>query len=124
MESQEPRPLFPEYEVRGIRFSVSDPADIISQSVVEVSEPNLYSKGLPTARAPNDLKMGSVDRRMRCSKCVCVSMYVSIHFCFPPSTHTTFLYILRSQAHVGTACQRAWGTVATYNSRCPCATGS
>ena len=78
MESQEPRPLFPEYEVRGIRFSVTDPADIISQSVVEVSEPNLYSKGLPTARAPNDLKMGSVDRRMRCSKCVCMS----IHFFF------------------------------------------
>ena len=64
----EPKPLFPEYEVRGIRFSVTDPEEIEAQSVVEVSEPNLYSKGLPTAFAPNDLKMGSVDRRMRCSK--------------------------------------------------------
>ena len=65
----EPKPLFPEYEVRGIRFSVSDPASIRKQSVVAIDEPNLYSKGLPTASAPNDLKMGSVDRRMRCSTC-------------------------------------------------------
>ena len=64
----EPQPLFPEYEVRGIRFSITDPKDIVAHSVVEVVEPNLYSKGLPTACAPNDLKMGSVDRRMRCSK--------------------------------------------------------
>ena len=45
------------------------PDEINRQAVVEVDEPNLYSKGLPTPAAANDLRMGSVDRRLRCSTC-------------------------------------------------------
>ncbi|MBD53083.1 MAG: hypothetical protein CL450_07300 [Acidimicrobiaceae bacterium] len=61
--------LFPEYAVRSITFTVSDPAEIANMSVVAVDEANLYSKGLPTPGAANDLKMGSCDRRLRCSTC-------------------------------------------------------
>lgn len=61
--------LFPEYAVRSITFTVSDPEEISKLSVVNVDEANLYSKGLPTPGAANDLKMGSCDRRLRCSTC-------------------------------------------------------
>lgn len=61
--------LFREPQIKSITFSVLSPDEITRQAVVEVDEPNLYSKGLPTPGAANDLRLGSVDRRLRCSTC-------------------------------------------------------
>ena len=58
-----------EYKIVDVSFSVSDPEEILRQSVVNVNRGDLYSRGFPNANAVNDLRMGSVDRRLRCSTC-------------------------------------------------------
>ncbi len=57
------------YRISRIQFSIASPADIVNGSVLCVTEPNLYSKGIPNANACNDLRLGTVDRRFRCGTC-------------------------------------------------------
>lgn len=58
-----------EYNIREIRFSVLSPEQIDKLSVVNVTEANLYSKGIPNSGTVMDLRLGSSDRRLRCSTC-------------------------------------------------------
>ena len=57
------------YKIDGLNFSIASPEQILESSVLEVTEPNLYSKGIPNANACNDLRLGTVDRRFRCGTC-------------------------------------------------------
>jgi DNA-directed RNA polymerase beta' subunit len=57
------------YRISKIQFSIASPEEILASSVLCVTEPNLYSKGIPNAGACNDLRLGTVDRRFRCGTC-------------------------------------------------------
>ena len=52
-----------------VDFAVLSTEDVLTQSVVEVTETSLYTRGVPTTNGLNDLRMGTVDRRLRCSTC-------------------------------------------------------
>lgn len=76
------------YRIDGIEFSIASPKQIVESSVLEVTEPNLYSKGIPNAGACNDLRLGTVDRRFRCGTCrnssqICMGHNGHINLGFP-----------------------------------------
>ena len=72
----------------GLIFQWPPEEEIINASVLQVTEPNLYSKGIPNANACNDLRLGTVDRRFRCATCrhssqVCMGHNGHIKLGFP-----------------------------------------
>ena len=62
-------PVTEEFAIKEVRFSVLSPEEIDNLSTVTVTNPNLYSKGIPNQQTPVDLRLGSSDRRLRCSTC-------------------------------------------------------
>ena len=56
-------------EIRGLRFCVASSDAIDRSAVVEVSSQSIYTRGIPVAKSVNDLRMGSTDRRLRCTTC-------------------------------------------------------
>ena len=55
--------------IDAVDFEVLSAEDIRAQSVVSVTETSLYSRGLPNTNGLNDLRMGTVERRLHCSTC-------------------------------------------------------
>lgn len=62
-------PVYPTAKITGLQFSVPDRASIRRAAVVPVTSVSIYSKGVPVDRSVNDLRMGTTDRRMRCTTC-------------------------------------------------------
>ena len=58
-----------EYHIAAIDFGVKSPDEIVAQSVCEVTENTIYSKNVPRTNAINDVRMGTVDRRIHCGTC-------------------------------------------------------
>jgi DNA-directed RNA polymerase II subunit RPB1 len=58
-----------EYHIASITFGVKGPDEIIAQSVCEVTENTIYNKNVPRSEAMNDVRMGTVDRRIKCGTC-------------------------------------------------------
>ena len=56
---------------KSIHFSIATPKHILKQSVVEVSSTSLYrvKQRIPVDNGVLSLRMGSLDRRLRCSTC-------------------------------------------------------
>ena len=73
------KPLFPDryvrvftpedYYIAGITFGVKGPDEILAQSVCEITENTIYNKNVPRHDAINDVRMGTVDRRIVCGTC-------------------------------------------------------
>lgn len=64
------RPKPPEeYYISGITFGVKGPDEILAQSVTEVTENTIYNRNVPRSEAVNDVRMGTVDRRITCGTC-------------------------------------------------------
>ena len=55
--------------IKGIQFSLSNPADILKYSVCEVSTLDLYEKNEPNFNSLFDTRMGIVDTKYKCSTC-------------------------------------------------------
>uniref|UniRef100_A0A6C0KB41 DNA-directed RNA polymerase n=1 Tax=viral metagenome TaxID=1070528 RepID=A0A6C0KB41_9ZZZZ len=62
-------PAFRTAHVKSIQFSVPTRDEIRRSSVVGVDSVSIYSKGVPVERSVNDLRMGTTDRRCRCTTC-------------------------------------------------------
>ena len=89
------------YKIDGLNFSIASPEQILESSVLEVTEPNLYSKGIPNANACNDLRLGTVDRRFRCGTCrhsasKCMGHHGHIRLGFPVYHWLCFEKVLKS----------------------------
>lgn len=56
-------------EIRGIQFSVPERDEITRSAVVEVNSASIYCRGVPVEASVNDLRMGTTDRRLRCTTC-------------------------------------------------------
>ena len=57
------------FHISNITFGVKNPDEIIAQSVCEVTENTIYNKNVPRSEAMNDIRMGTVDRRIPCGTC-------------------------------------------------------
>jgi DNA-directed RNA polymerase beta' subunit len=68
------------HEIASIEFTVLPPDEIRKIAVVDVREAMLYERGLPRTNSVIDLRMGSVDRRFRCSTCKNSVMECNGHF--------------------------------------------
>ncbi len=55
--------------VQHVEFGIMSPDIIRKMSVCNVYQPMMYEKGLPRLNSVLDLRMGSTDRRFRCSTC-------------------------------------------------------
>ena len=53
----------------GVDFGVIDNDEVERLSVVEVDDINIYHRGVPMRNGINDTRMGTVDRRIKCSTC-------------------------------------------------------
>ena len=89
------------YKIDGLNFSIASPEQILESSVLEVTEPNLYSKGIPNANACNDLRLGTVDRRFRCGTCrhsasKCMGHHGHIRLGFPVYHWLCFEKVLKA----------------------------
>lgn len=58
-----------DYYISSITFGVKGPEEILAQSVCEVNENTIYNKNVPRSNAMNDVRMGTVDRRITCGTC-------------------------------------------------------
>ena len=58
-----------DHYIASITFGVKGPDEIIAQSVCEVTENTIYNKNVPRSEAMNDVRMGTVDRRITCGTC-------------------------------------------------------
>ena len=58
-----------DYYIAGITFGVKGPDEILAQSVCEITENTIYNKNVPRHDAINDVRMGTVDRRIVCGTC-------------------------------------------------------
>ena len=58
-----------DYYIAGITFGVKGPEEILAQSVCEITENTIYNKNVPRHDAINDVRMGTVDRRIVCGTC-------------------------------------------------------
>tara|TARA_X000000950_G_scaffold260514_1_gene329972 strand:- start:18888 stop:19217 length:330 start_codon:yes stop_codon:yes gene_type:complete len=56
-------------EIAAIEFGILPPDEIRRIAVVDVHESMLYERGLPKVGSVIDLRMGTTDRRYRCSTC-------------------------------------------------------
>lgn len=73
-------------KVRRVQFGLLDPKEIVSfcslilegqltvvfqqaMSVVQVENEKIYDNGIPTDGGINDLRMGTMDRALRCATC-------------------------------------------------------
>ena len=54
---------------REVQFGLLSANETRRMAQVKVSNPNIMHRGTPQAGAVNDLMMGSIDRRLRCSTC-------------------------------------------------------
>lgn len=59
----------PASDIEAVEFEVLSPEMIRSLSVVEVKDAMIYSRGIPTMFGINDVRMGTVDRRLMCCTC-------------------------------------------------------
>ena len=55
--------------VREIRFGILGSDEIQSNSVVEITTPEVFEKGLPKVGGLYDLRMGTIDKRLLCQTC-------------------------------------------------------
>ena len=55
--------------VQHVEFGIMSPDIVRKMSVCNVYQPMMYEKGLPRLNSVLDLRMGSTDRRFRCSTC-------------------------------------------------------
>ena len=56
-------------EIDRVEFSVLGPDTIVDRAEAEITEPNLYAKGIPNHGAVNDLRLGTANRTLQCSTC-------------------------------------------------------
>ena len=63
---ESPAPL---KSVREIRFGILGSDEIQSNSVVEITTPEVFEKGLPKVGGLYDLRMGTIDKRLLCQTC-------------------------------------------------------
>ena len=87
------------HEVRGISFGILSAEEIRRMSVVELDEPSLYHRGVPTPKGVLDHRMGTVDRRLNCGTCELDVRSCSGHFGHielpVPIYHISFLETFR-----------------------------
>jgi len=57
------------YSITDLQFTVLSPDEIRRIAVCDVYEPMLYERGLPRNNSVLDLRLGTTDRRFRCSTC-------------------------------------------------------
>lgn len=74
--------------IRKVVFSLMSSEEIDRNSVVRVTDPTIYERTIPRTGGVNDLRMGSIDRRFRCSTCgkgllQCVGHNGSMRLAFP-----------------------------------------
>ena len=55
--------------VRQVEFALMSDDEILAQSVVEVTNNVMYTRGVPSVGGVNDLRMGTTDRKLRCGTC-------------------------------------------------------
>ena len=56
-------------EVSGLHFGLISADEAERLSVVEITEPSLYTRGMPMQRGLMDTRLGTVDRRVPCGSC-------------------------------------------------------
>ena len=57
-------------EIKNIQLVVLSASDIRKQSVCQIETTTLYERSLPRAYGINDIRMGTVDRKLRCGTCL------------------------------------------------------
>ena len=55
--------------IKSIEFDLFSPEEIKRVSTTNVTESSQYIGGYPTISGPNDFRMGSIDRRLKCATC-------------------------------------------------------
>ncbi len=58
-----------QYKIKGFNMSLMSSKVIRDMSVCEINTPCLYEKGVPRPGGVNDLRLGTVERRLRCATC-------------------------------------------------------
>ena len=67
--------------VKSIQFGLLSPEEIEKMAVCEISNPRSFDdNGIPTEGGINDLRMGTTDKKLRCSTCKCNSVDCPGHF--------------------------------------------
>lgn len=56
-------------KIVGIKFGIASADDVVRHSVCPVTVSTIYEKNMPRADGLNDVRMGTVDRRIRCGTC-------------------------------------------------------
>ena len=82
------------YSITELQFTVLSPDEIRRLAVCDVYEPMLYERGLPRNNSVLDLRLGTTDRRFRCSTCKNTVTQCNGHFgkielatCVQPGAH-------------------------------------
>lgn len=71
--------------IKSLQFKNISPQQTRKDSVVEIRNHNVYSKEIPVQEGPNDFRMGSTDRRLKCGTCG-----NSVEYCSGHSGHIEF----------------------------------
>ena len=58
-----------EHKIKGFNMSLMSAKVIRGMAVCEINTPCLYEKGVPRPGGVNDLRLGTVERRLRCATC-------------------------------------------------------
>ena len=58
-----------QYKIKGFNMSLMSTKVIRDMAVCEINTPCLYEKGVPRPGGVNDLRLGTVERRLRCATC-------------------------------------------------------
>ena len=56
-------------KIKSIDFAVFSSDELLKLAVTKVTVPSTHSGSLPTCQGPNDIRLGSTDRRLKCATC-------------------------------------------------------
>lgn len=59
----------PSDDIETVEFQILDTETVKKLSVLEVTDATIYARGLPNMNGINDVRMGTVDRRLMCCTC-------------------------------------------------------
>eukprot|EP00976_Prorocentrum_cordatum_P043520 880643-Prorocentrum_minimum.AAC.4 len=93
----------PHKRVKYMQFGILSPEEIVRMSVVKVETSDTYERGVPKEKGLSDLRMGTMDRSLKCKTCACAVVDCPGHFghielakpLFHPGFAGTILKILR-----------------------------
>ena len=84
-----------EHKIKGFNMSLMSSKVIRDMAVCEINTPCLYEKGVPRPGGVNDLRLGTVERRLRCATCSNDIIHCTAHTGFfklaKPVYHVAYL---------------------------------